>query len=172
MALEGFSTTGMTTASLFGFAAGAIDASTRAAAVRTEGRLIRKALQRRLDLMKHRRKEVRAAGDLAEAQARQATRQLIGAQRVAAAAQGISLGSGSLLQLQQEATDLGQLDALTIRNNARRQMAGIDLQIGETRLEKSLARLGQRTTSRGTLVTGVSQAASRTGSDLFTILEG
>lgn len=141
-------------------------------AIRSQARLQRMALQRRIDLMKVQKKDLKRAADAVESYRRQQTRQLVGAQRVSLAAQGITLGSGTAQQLQEEAVNLGEIDALMIRNNANRQMMGLDMQIGETRLEKTLSRLGARTRAQGTIATGLAQAGSKMTWDFYNIYEG
>lgn len=61
------------------------------------------------------------AGRRQEETQRQKTAQTIGMQRAAMAHNGIDIGSGSALNLQSDAAMVGELDALTIRNNALRQ---------------------------------------------------
>lgn len=63
-------------------------------------------------------------GELAaEARGREVA-QVVGQQRVAAAAQGLALGVGSPAELQAEAIDVGMMDALQIENNAYREAMG------------------------------------------------
>lgn len=52
------------------------------------------------------------------------TRQLIGAQRAAMAAQGIEVDTGSALDIQKDTATLGRMDALTVRMNAYREAWG------------------------------------------------
>lgn len=61
------------------------------------------------------------AGRVAEQNQRQRTKSTIGAQRAQMAANGVALDSGSPLRLQTDTAALGELDALTVRNNALRQ---------------------------------------------------
>lgn len=152
--------------------AGLVSSYAESEAIRDRARLVRRQLQRRIDLMKVQRRDVKRSGDLAVAQKSQQTRQLIGAQRVALAAQGISLNSQTAQQLQEESVNLGQLDVMTIRNNARRQMMGLDIQIGETRLEKALSRIQQGVQAGGTLVTGFTRASSSFATQAYNIYEG
>lgn len=61
------------------------------------------------------------AGQQREQAARMRTAGLIGSQRATAAAHGVDVNSGSALDVQSDAATLGELDALTIRNNAARE---------------------------------------------------
>lgn len=69
-----------------------------------------------------------ADGENKVAAKQQQTAQMIGAQRAAMAANGVDLDSGSPLRLQEDSAKLGNLDALTIRNNAAREAYGYQLQ--------------------------------------------
>jgi len=67
-------------------------------------------------------------GAAQEAEKRQDIRRLIAAQRVAGAASGLAVNSGSMLALQEDTAGLGELDALTIRDSANRQVRGYQQQ--------------------------------------------
>lgn len=57
--------------------------------------------------------------------------QAIGTQRSAQAANGIDVNSGSSAQLQDDTAMLGELDALTIQNNAAREAYGYRVQANQ-----------------------------------------
>jgi len=63
-------------------------------------------------------------GNAQENQKRQQVRQVIASQRAAQASSGIDINSGSALDVQSDTAALGELDALTIRDNASRQARG------------------------------------------------
>ena len=93
-----------------------------------------------------------------------ATKGLIGSQRAALAAQGIEVDSGSALDVQTDSQTLGELDALTIRNNAAREAFGFTTQASNYRQQGNMDLLaannkasGIRAQSYGTLLTGVAQ---------------
>lgn len=69
-----------------------------------------------------------ADGENKVAAKQEQTSQMIGAQRAAMAANGVQLDSGSPLRLQEDTAKLGNVDALTIRNNAAREAYGYQLQ--------------------------------------------
>lgn len=105
-----------------------------------------------------------ARGTEAELRYRRGVRGTVGSQRAALAAQGVDLAGGSAADVQAETTLLGELDALTIRNNARREAWGFQVQATDLRARGQLARMGGdntaaalRTQSIGTLLTGASQ---------------
>jgi hypothetical protein len=58
----------------------------------------------------------------------QQTAQMIGGERAAMAANGVDLDSGSALRIQSDTAKLGDIDALTIKNNAARAAYGYQLQ--------------------------------------------
>lgn len=62
-----------------------------------------------------------AAGRTSEQTMRQRTAQTIGQQRAQMAANGLDISSGTPANIQADAARVGELDALTIRNNALRQ---------------------------------------------------
>lgn len=64
-------------------------------------------------------------GSVTERRARIATRQLVGTQRARIAANNIRVDSGSAKRVQMDAAMLGELDALTIRENAAREARGL-----------------------------------------------
>ena len=65
-----------------------------------------------------------ARGAINEQRQRQTTKQVIGSQRVSFAAQNVDVNQGSALDVQADAAYLGELDALTIRNNAAKEAFG------------------------------------------------
>lgn len=103
-------------------------------------------------------------GNLAEAESRRRTEQLKGSQQSALAANNVVLGEGSALDILQSTAELGELDALTIRNNAEREAAGFSFsgasqiaggklaaQQGRTALTASVLNTG------GSVISGASQ---------------
>lgn len=93
-------------------------------------------------------------GHEAEGISRQKTKKLIGRQRVSLAAQGIRLDSGSALDVQMEAGDIGELDALTIKNNALREAFGFQSEARNTSMQGRLAYQGAKNDAMTTLLTG------------------
>jgi hypothetical protein len=63
-------------------------------------------------------------GQVAEARQRMNTAQLKGTQRASLAARGLDLGEGSALNILTDTDYMGELDALTIRDNAAREAWG------------------------------------------------
>jgi len=69
-----------------------------------------------------------ARGGQAEVKRRREIHQLLGAQTAAAGASGAQVESGSVLRLADDVVALGELDVLTIRNNAQREAQGLRTQ--------------------------------------------
>lgn len=100
-------------------------------------------------------------GQVAEQRQRLATRQTIGSSRASLAAQGVDVSSGSAADVQASEAGLGELDALTIRNNAAREAWGYKVQATDLRRQGDLAAFsgdqaaaGYRAQGLSTLVTG------------------
>lgn len=104
--------------------------------------------------------EAISRGDRAAARQETKTQQTIGAQRTALAAQGISVDTGSALDVQNDTAQLGALDALTIRNNAWREAWGYKMQASQYGLQGKLGQLASENAYRNTLVTGGLNAIS------------
>ena len=79
-------------------------------------------------------------GAIDEKKARQLTEQVIGSQRVSLAAQGVDINRGSALDIQANAAYLGELDALTIRNNAVKEAWGYRVQAQDLTTKGGMAK--------------------------------
>jgi hypothetical protein len=67
-------------------------------------------------------------GEVAETEQRRKVRMLTGTQRAALAASGVQLDQGTALDILGDTAAMGELDALTIRNNAEREAYGYRVQ--------------------------------------------
>ncbi len=108
------------------------------------------------------------AGKRQESAQRQKTAQMIGAQRANMAANGIDIGSGSALNLQADSRLVGEMDALTIRNNAERQAYNYRVQAGDFTANSGLltqqasnARRAGNTNAFTSIVGGASSVADK-----------
>ena len=86
---------------------------------------------------------------------------MIGAQRAAAAAQGLDPDSGSASELTTETHQLGELDTLTLQNNAAREAFGYKVEAAQ---HKEVGRQSRRAGRSGALTTLLTGAASAWGS--------
>jgi hypothetical protein len=108
-----------------------------------------------------------ARGREAELRAGTQTRVLGGTQRAALAASGVDPNVGSAAEIQAENSQLGALDALTIKNNAAREAYGYQVQAQGYRAGGAMAAAagqnaaqGYRNQAASTLLTGSLQLAS------------
>lgn len=108
------------------------------------------------------------AGRAAEQQQRMKSASLIGSMRAAQAANGVSLDSGSVLDVQADAATLGELDALTIRNNAARQAWAYESQASNFTSQSQLdsaqagwAKQAGMTQSMGSLLGGAASVSNQ-----------
>lgn len=88
-----------------------------------------------------------ARGREAQNRSRLGTRQLIGAQRATLAGQGLQLEGGTASDLQLESQQLGELDTLTIANNAMREAFGFKVEAVNYRSQANLTRLAGKNTA-------------------------
>jgi hypothetical protein len=85
---------------------------------------------------------------------RAAVKKIVGKQRARLAAQGLDTTSGSAGDLVGETGLMGELDALTIRNNARREAYGFRVQARQATMEGRLAQLAGDNNAKSTILTG------------------
>ena len=98
-----------------------------------------------------------ARGAINEKRARQHTEEVIGAQRTSFAVQHVDVNLGSALDVQADAAYLGELDALTIRNNAAKEAYGYEVQADDLRLRGQYAQQEGEMDAFNTLLGGGSQ---------------
>lgn len=94
-------------------------------------------------------------GAVAEAEHRRKVSQFKGQQRSVLAASGVELDSGSASDLQADTAMLGELDALTIRNNAEREAYGYRSNAASSRFEGAQAQRAGTMSAGGTLLGGL-----------------
>lgn len=111
-----------------------------------------------------------ARGHESELRSRSGTRQLVGSQRASMAAQGISLDTGSPQDVVTNDESLGELDALTIRNNARREAYGFQTQAAQYRSQAAMAQTAGSNTAKAYRDQGVNTLLSGAG-DLFNVYQ-
>ena len=85
-------------------------------------------------------RDARERGDIEANQFRQRTRALIGEQRVGFAAGNLDVNYGSAVDVQADATLLGELDALTARTNAAREAWGFSVEATDLRKQAEIQR--------------------------------
>lgn len=85
-------------------------------------------------------------------------KQAVGTQRSVQAANGIDVNSGSAAQLQDDTAMLGELDALTIQNNAAREAYGYRIQAKQDILNASQTVQNGKTAAMGSILGGLGSA--------------
>lgn len=99
-------------------------------------------------------------GNNEEAALRERNYRLMGAQQAAYASSGVDLGSGTPLDVVSSSAGLGELDALTVRNNAAREAYGYTTQATQYEAEGALARYRGNAGAVGSLLSGIGTTAS------------
>lgn len=139
--------------------------TTSAAGTIAESQAIRAQADVEKKLLRAQAREVRSAaqeeirqGKTQQLRELQRTRQLTGAQRVAAAGQGIDITSGSIRDIITETRNLGGFEALQLRTNAFREALGLQQQAIGLRTQARLAGIAGRFKEQSTLLTGGLQA--------------
>ena len=87
-------------------------------------------------------------------------KRLMGSQRARLAAQGLDLGYGSALDIQEDTAMLGAMDALTIRNNAYREAWGYKVQALDYSGRAAFTSLTAKSKASQTILTGGMQLAN------------
>lgn len=82
------------------------------------------------------------------------SKQVIGAQRAAFAAQGIDVEQGSALDVQLDTAAITEVDALTIRNNAARQAFGFKVDALTAASQRRFSDINFEAQRKSTLLTG------------------
>jgi hypothetical protein len=115
-----------------------------AANARAQGEYEGNVLEQNADLADLAAADATARGITDENQVRGTVRKVLGSQRAAYAAQGIDLSSGSVGDVAADTALMGELDALTIRNNAMREAWGYKVEAAQTRDKAKYARQAGR----------------------------
>ncbi len=89
-----------------------------------------------------------------EKRTRQNTEAVIGSQRVSLATQGVDVNKGSSLDVQADAAYLGELDALTVRNNAAKEAYGYTVEAADLRERGKIVKQTSQMEAINTIVGG------------------
>ena len=98
------------------------------------------------------------AGDTSADWQRVRTGQMVGTQRSVQAANGIDVNSGSSALIQDDTAMLGELDALTIQNNAAREAYGYRVQAQQDRTNAKQTVKNGNTAAMGSILGGLGNA--------------
>lgn len=99
-----------------------------------------------------------ASGQVAKRQSQ--TKQIIGAQKVAIASQGIELDSEVAMDLENEEYKLSLEDEMNIKNNAWRESLGLSIEQGNIKNQSMFDQSYAKSQARSTIATGYLQGAS------------
>lgn len=88
------------------------------------------------------------------------TKKIISSQRVALAAQGISIEDGSALQVQEDTAMIGEIEAMKIKNNAWMEAFGYKMEAQNLRTAGALAKRAGNNAAATTIATGGWNAVS------------
>lgn len=110
-------------------------------------------------------------GHRAATEVRKKTKRVIGAQRAALAAQGIELDDGSALAIQEDTAAVGEVDALTVQNNAWREAWGFKVEAADLKSRAAFTRIGGESRAKSAVVTG-GLAAIQSGMSLGSSISG
>lgn len=102
--------------------------------------------------------DTRRRGQIEEDRRRDLLRQQVGSQKAAFGANGVVSSTGTALGLLSETAEYGELDALTIRNNAAREAFGYQVESVNSRTRGRIAAQEGTLGATATLLGGGSQA--------------
>lgn len=139
--------------------AGAVGSINEAASIRLQSDIEAKQSEFNSRVAEFQSSEAIKRGNKQVELARRASKQMIGKQRAALAAQGIALDEGTALALQEETAKFTAEDVETIKNNAAAEAFGFKIQSSQDKLRADLTRIGGNAAARGTLVTGATNFA-------------
>lgn len=126
------------------------------------------ALRRNAAYMGNAAADARARGTKSAGWARVETGQNIGTQRAAMAGSGGVVDSGSNAIIQQDTAQLGELDALTISNNAAREAYGYEVQAADNLYTaKNVVKQAKKNTMTSILGGAMQGAGSAYGAGSF-----
>lgn len=97
------------------------------------------------------------------AKVRREAGQFKGKQRAILAGQGVDVNSGTAIDLQDDTQVGGELDAITVANNAFREAWGLKVQATNYRYQGRMAEIGATAKAKSTLLVGGMNAVSQVG---------
>lgn len=137
----------------------ATSAYSQASAIKAKGNYEKNQLQFNAQLAELQAEDAINRGNKDAALKKKQTKQVIGSQRAALAAQGIEVNSDTALEIQQDTAGLGAEDVQTIKNNAAREAWGYRVQANDYSNQAAFTAIAAKNDARQTLLTGGLQAA-------------
>lgn len=135
------------------------------------GKAQKELMERNAQIATYQADDALLRGNVAASRRIVQTKQTIGAQRVALAAQGVDVNSGSAADIQENSAAIGAIDAQTIKNNAAREAWGYKMNAADYNLRGQLVARTADNEAAQTLLAGSSNlllAQSGFGQSLFT----
>jgi hypothetical protein len=145
---------------MIAMAATAASGAATAHGQRQMGRAADRVAQRNAKITEVSAADAARRGAVAEDRHRMQVRQFMGRQRAAMGGSGISMDTGTSLDIQTDTARMGELDALTIRNNAAREAWGYRVKAHNYRVQGKMDRAAGRNAAIGTLLTTAASVAS------------
>lgn len=132
-------------------------------AQREQGKASAKIAENNARMAEDQKRDALAIGDVESQKATWRSRQVIGAQRAAIAANGLDPGIGTPLELVGEAALFGEVDQQTIRLNAGRNAWGFNARAIDSRNQGKLSKWSSNQQANATLLSGLANTASAVG---------
>jgi hypothetical protein len=129
-------------------------------AFKSQGDIQKQISEMNSQLAEFQSKDALHRGEKAVFKHREGVKALIGAQRVAQAAQGIDTESGSALEIVGNTQLMSETDVQTIKNNAWRESWGYKVESISSSLRGEISKLSGESNARNTLLTGGMDALS------------
>ena len=125
-----------------------------AGAAKTAGRIQAQQLEFNAKLAELNAQDAMRRGEKEAKKIRKQTKQVVGAQRAALAAQGIDVDVDTGADIQESAEVIGRLDEETVRTNARKEAFGLKVAAEDLRGQAGLTRFAAKSKARTSLLTG------------------
>lgn len=133
-------------------------AEQEAQAAEARGRYQRQAAEFNARLAEIQAEDAINRGDDEANRYREQVNQVIGRQRAAMAAQGISLDTGSAFEIQEQTMRQRDVEVLTIKNNAWREAWGFEVAAAQATAEGRFAEVAARNVASGARTAGILKA--------------
>lgn len=133
--------------------------SAQSSAIEAQGEYQKQMFQMNSRLAEMQADDAIRRGDRAAYLYKKDVKRTIGNQRAALAAQGIEVNDGSALEVQMDTASQGEIDALTIKNNAYREAWGYKMEALTASSRGEYASISSKFDSSMTMLGGISGAA-------------
>lgn len=128
-------------------------------AIKAQGRFQKNQLEFNASVAELQAEDAITRGNKEALNKRKQSKQVIGSQRAALAAQGIEVNADTASQIQEDTAGLAAEDIITIKNNAWREAWGYRVQAQDLRTQAAMAKSAARFNQTQTILTGGLQFA-------------